>query len=96
METKLSEGSVNRILMGEKVNRPLLQIVLYKAMNQNQNQMKYRFQMTDGIDSCSNFIVVLPELIQRISKGEFEKFTVVQLESYTITNQPQMDRQVKT
>ena len=91
---KLSEGAIARISAGEKVDKPLLQVIIYKQMSSNSGQMKYRFQLSDGVENGNTFIVVLPELIQRISRGEFEKFTVVQLNSYTAQNHQQMDRQV--
>ena len=90
---KLSEGSLSQMLSDQRVDRPVLQIIVYKQMTQSE-PIKYRFQMTDGTEVCSNFIVILPELIQRISRGEFEKFTVVELTAYTLNINKQMERQV--
>ncbi|CAG2113357.1 unnamed protein product, partial [Medioppia subpectinata] len=90
---QLSHGALQQILADQKVNRPVLQIIVYKQMSQS-DQLKYRFQMSDGVETCSNFVIILPELIQRISKGEFEKFTVVELKAYTCTVNPGIGREI--
>jgi len=98
---KLSDGSINKLQNNEMVPDPILQIIFYKPMvpsnkdnNKDNNQVKYRFQLFDGTNSGANFLVIAPNLIERISQGEFEKFTVVQLNDYTISTQQMIDKKV--
>ncbi|XP_054154164.1 replication protein A 70 kDa DNA-binding subunit-like [Oppia nitens] len=91
---KLTAGAIEKIEKNEHVDRAILQIMLYKQMSQQSTQVKYRFQLSDGQQNGSNFIVVVPELIRKIEKGDFEKFTVVELTNYAINNGLQVGRQI--
>ena len=94
----LTEGAIARIEANEKVDKPILQIIVYKLMADNKSQAnsqkKIRFQLSDGVKNGNHFIAILPELIQRIERGDFEKFTVIELTSYLVQTHQQMDRQV--
>ncbi len=96
---KLSEGSISKLMNGEKILSPILQIMLYKEMvskdnNTTNNQIKYRFILNDGINSGNNFLIINPNLIEMIRRGELERFSCIQLNEYTITSQTAIDKRV--
>lgn len=80
----LSRGCISQIVRGQNVDRPVVQLLAYKALNDaSGNENRFRFIITDGEASHAYAMMINGELIERIKKGEFEKFTVVRLDSYT-------------
>lgn len=77
---ELTKGSIARIRNGEKVARPALQILAHKVSPSDPNVC--RLIVSDGDYSDQNFVLIGEEFISRIPKGDFERYTVVQLKSY--------------
>lgn len=80
---QLTGNAIQRILNGEEITRPILQILAYKAVQADgENQFRFRFIMSDGEFSHQCCIMIGEELISRIEKGEFERYTIIQLNQY--------------
>ena len=83
MNPKLTGNAIQRILNGEEINRPVLQILAYKPVQADgDNQFRYRFIMSDGEFTHQCCIMVGEELIKKIEAGEFERYTIIQLNNY--------------
>lgn len=92
MAIQLSEGSVKRILDGELVDKPVLQILGYKKIPGNANSERYRLLVHDGHISHP-FAMLATQLNDKIVKGELERYTVIRLDRY-LCNQVQPDKKV--
>lgn len=91
---KLSEGSISKLMNGEWVADPILQIIYYQKMiSKDNNQIKYRLLLNDGISSGNNFIIIL-NLIETIIREELEQFSCIKLNNYTITPDIDTDKKV--
>lgn len=83
MVLKLTEDAIQRILDGEKIIRPILQVLGFKAVRTESN-LRYRFIMSDGQYMYNNCVMVDEDLISRIEMGDFEKYAVIQLNEYSL------------
>ncbi|KAI1295620.1 Replication protein A 70 kDa DNA-binding subunit [Halotydeus destructor] len=81
MSVQLTKNALQRIVNGENVPRPVLQILAYKSVG-TPDAERYRFIMSDGDSSYQSCIMLGPELIQKLKLGEFERLTVIQLNNY--------------
>lgn len=80
----LTEGALMRILDGEDLVNPVLQILAYKNVGTDATggQERYRLLMSDGM-TVHQFCIMPANLVERLKNGEFEKFTVIRLLKYT-------------
>lgn len=79
----LTTDAIQRILNGEQVERPVLQILAYKKVpSDGKSQVRFRFIMSDGQKSHQCCIMIGDNLIQRVEKGEFERYTILRLDEY--------------
>jgi replication factor A1 len=71
---------------GEKNVESVLQILAYKKVNADANntQERYRFIMSDGEKTHSACLMIGSALVDRVEKGEFERFTIIRVKSYQI------------
>ncbi|RWS26554.1 Replication protein A 70 kDa DNA-binding subunit-like protein [Leptotrombidium deliense] len=84
----LTKDAIARILEGEKVINPRVQVLGYKKVmgdGSDKGQVRYRFLLSDG-KSSHQFCVMMGQLIERIEMGEFERFSVIQLNEYILNS----------
>lgn len=79
---KLSEGSLARIIAGETVEKAVLQILMYRAVQEAKSG--YRFMVSDGMATNQHVMMITPSLVERISKGDFEKYTIIAVNRYLV------------
>ncbi|RWS16997.1 Replication protein A DNA-binding subunit-like protein [Dinothrombium tinctorium] len=79
---KLTQNAISRLLNGENVSKPCLQVLAYKRVV-SEGQPRYRLMLSDGTHSFQTCIMMGP-LIPRLEKGEFERFTIIQLNQYVV------------
>lgn len=72
-----------RILNGELVENPILQVLAYKKVTDGAtNQTKFRFILSDGDNMHQCCIMASEPLVNRVEAGEFERYTVIKLIAY--------------
>lgn len=84
----LTPNAIKRMYEGDKNVEAVLQILAYKKVNadSNNNQVRYRFIMSDGEHTHSAFLMIGPAFVSRIEKGEFERFTIIRLKNYVVNS----------
>lgn len=80
MEVELTNGALKRILSGQVVDKPVLQIMGYKKVTGGGD--RYRMLISDGLN-CYPLAMVATQLKERLVNGEFERYTVVRVDNYT-------------
>jgi len=88
----LTTGSLESIMAGELIDKPVLQILGQKKIAGTQGPDRYRMLLSDGKYSHSSAMLAT-QLNDKITSGELETNTVVQLDKY-ICNPIQADRRV--
>lgn len=79
----LTQNAIQKILNGEAVKNPVLQILAYKKVAaDSKNQVRFRFIMSDGLKSHQCCIMIDHHLITRVEKGDFERYTIIRLDDY--------------
>lgn len=83
----LTQNAISQILQGVDVQKPVLQVLAYKSVPpERDNQQRVRFILSDGTHSHQCCIMVGPQNVARVEKGEFERFALIQLNSYVCNN----------
>ncbi|CAN7938762.1 unnamed protein product [Ixodes hexagonus] len=80
MTSPLTAGSVERILNGETVDKPVLQVLNFKPITGNSTD-RYRLLLSDGV-KCHTYAMLGTQLNSKIIDKEIERFAVVQLDKY--------------
>lgn len=80
MASPLTAGSVERILNGETVDKPVLQVLNFKPITGN-NTDRYRLLLSDGV-KCHTYAMLGTQLNCKIVDKEIERFAIVQLDKY--------------
>ena len=82
--------ALSRILGGEMIEGPIVQVLAYKKVNSPENNgvVKYRFILSDGDNMYQCCIIDGDEHVERIQKGEFERYTLIRLDQYTAKEVP--------
>jgi Replication factor-A protein 1, N-terminal domain len=83
MAISLDEGSLARMLDGAE-EKPTVQILGVRKMNQKGPQERYRMIISDGLNSI-NFAMLGTQLNPRVESGDFSEFTIVKL-AHSITS----------
>lgn len=84
---QLTKNAISQILQGIDVQKPVLQVLAYKSVPPDgDSQQRVRFILSDGTHSHQCCIMVGPQNVARVEKGEFERFAVIQLFSYLVNN----------
>jgi len=92
--SQLSAGAIERIMTGDQVNNPVLQVLGQKriAGNSGQGADRYRLLLSDGVHSHSSAMLAT-QLNDKVDSGELSQFAVIKLVKY-LCNQIQGDRRV--
>ncbi|XP_029834399.3 replication protein A 70 kDa DNA-binding subunit [Ixodes scapularis] len=80
MASPLTGGAVERILNGETVDKPVLQVLNFKPIAGNTTD-RYRLLLSDGV-KCHTYAMLGTQLNSKIIDKEIERFAVVQLDKY--------------
>lgn len=78
----LTAGAIPRILAGETIEDPVLQILAHKGVP-GEGQQRCRFLISDGQHSYQCCIMMGDQLLARVQVGDFDKFTVIKLKNYS-------------
>ncbi|EDV30349.1 uncharacterized protein Dana_GF23244 [Drosophila ananassae] len=79
--SSLSTGVIARIMHGEDVSKPVLQILAIKKINSNADSERYRILISDG-KYFNSYAMLASQLNEMQHKGQLEEFTIVQLDKY--------------
>ncbi|EDV49955.1 replication protein A 70 kDa DNA-binding subunit [Drosophila erecta] len=77
----LSTGVIARIMHGEVVDGPVLQILAIKKINSAADSERYRILISDG-KYFNSYAMLASQLNVMQHNGELEEFTIVQLDKY--------------
>ncbi|XP_016960724.1 replication protein A 70 kDa DNA-binding subunit [Drosophila biarmipes] len=77
----LSSGVIARIMHGEVVDGPVLQILAIKKINSTADSERYRILISDG-KYFNSYAMLASQLNVMQHNGELEEFTIVQLDKY--------------
>ncbi|XP_016925019.4 replication protein A 70 kDa DNA-binding subunit [Drosophila suzukii] len=77
----LSSGVIARIMHGEVVDGPVLQILAIKKINSTADAERYRILISDG-KYFNSYAMLASQLNVMQHNGELEEFTIVQLDKY--------------
>lgn len=77
----LSTGVIARIMHGEVVDAPVLQILAIKKINSAADSERYRILISDG-KYFNSYAMLASQLNVMQHNGELEEFTIVQLDKY--------------
>uniref|UniRef100_A0A2R5LE87 Replication protein A subunit n=1 Tax=Ornithodoros turicata TaxID=34597 RepID=A0A2R5LE87_9ACAR len=80
MGSPLTGGAVQRILDGELVDKPVLQVLNFKPIPGGSSE-RYRLLLSDGV-MCHTYAMLGTQLNEKITSKEVEKFAVIQLDKY--------------
>lgn len=86
----LSPGAISAILDKQRPSNPVLQIIGYKPLtadqmafgNSNNNELRYRLMVGDGLKAHQYCIITNQDLVEDIKTGRLDKFAVVRVTSY--------------
>lgn len=79
----LTPNAIQRLSNGENVPKPVLQILAYKKVPaDSKSGTRFRFIMSDGTKSHQCCIMIGEELISRVERGDFERYTIIRLDEY--------------
>ncbi|KAH8306223.1 hypothetical protein KR018_004774, partial [Drosophila ironensis] len=70
-----------RIMRGEDVSKPVLQILAIKKINSNADSERYRILISDG-KYFNSYAMLASQLNEMQHKGQLDEFTIVQLDKY--------------
>ncbi|KAH8355942.1 hypothetical protein KR200_003721, partial [Drosophila serrata] len=70
-----------RIMHGEDVSKPVLQILAIKKINSNADSERYRILISDG-KYFNSYAMLASQLNEMQHKGQLDEFTIVQLDKY--------------
>ncbi|XP_017073556.1 replication protein A 70 kDa DNA-binding subunit [Drosophila eugracilis] len=79
--SSLSTGVIARIMHGETVEGPVLQILAIKKINSAADSERYRILISDG-KYFNSYAMLASQLNVMQHNGELEEFTIVQLDKY--------------
>ncbi|KAH8355941.1 hypothetical protein KR200_003720 [Drosophila serrata] len=77
----LSSGVIDRIMHGEDVSKPVLQILAIKKINSNEDSERFRIMISDG-KYFNSHAMLASQLNEMQQKGQLDEFTIVQLDNY--------------
>ncbi|KAI8045324.1 replication protein A 70 kDa DNA-binding subunit [Drosophila gunungcola] len=77
----LSAGVIARIMHGEVVDKPVLQILAIKKINSTADAERYRILISDG-KYFNSYAMLASQLNVMQHNGELDEFTIVQLDKY--------------
>ncbi|EDW80816.1 uncharacterized protein Dwil_GK11360 [Drosophila willistoni] len=77
----LSTGVIGRIMQGEDVENPVLQILAIKRINSNVESERYRILISDGM-YFNSYAMLASQLNHLHQAGDLEEFTIVRLDKY--------------
>ncbi|XP_001358758.3 replication protein A 70 kDa DNA-binding subunit [Drosophila pseudoobscura] len=77
----LSSGVIARIMNGDDVVKPVLQILAIKKINSNADAERYRILISDG-KYFNSYAMLASQLNEMQHKGQLDEFTIVQLNKY--------------
>ncbi|XP_014664473.1 PREDICTED: cell death protein 3-like isoform X3 [Priapulus caudatus] len=94
MSYNLTQGAIKRIMNGEELHQPVLQILGIKKLagSQSSGLDRYRLLLSDGQHSIASAMLAT-QLNGLVESGQLEANTVIQLEKY-LCNKVQPDRKV--
>ncbi|KAH8232446.1 hypothetical protein KR032_006970, partial [Drosophila birchii] len=72
---------VQRIMHGEDVQKPVLQILAIKKINSTTDSERYRLLISDG-KYFNSYAMLASQLNEMQHKGQLDEFTIVQLDKY--------------
>ncbi|XP_017036947.1 replication protein A 70 kDa DNA-binding subunit [Drosophila kikkawai] len=81
MVASLSSGVIPRIMHGEDISKPVLQILAIKKINSNADSERYRILISDG-KYFNSYAMLASQLNEMQHKGQLNEFTIVQLDKY--------------
>ncbi|KAH8383419.1 hypothetical protein KR009_008515, partial [Drosophila setifemur] len=70
-----------RIMRGDDVPKPVLQILAIKKINSNADSERYRILISDG-KYFNSYAMLASQLNEMQHKGQLDEFTIVQLDKY--------------
>ena len=71
---ELSKEAIRKICLGEKIEKPVLQIVDFRKLQRDRTQLI----VSDGVNSYSS-VLLTSVASKKISNNEVNKFSIVQL-----------------
>ena len=74
---ELSKEAIRKICLGEKIEKPVLQIVDFRKLQRDRTQLI----VSDGVNSYSS-VLLTSEASKKISNNEVNKFSILQLNNY--------------
>ncbi|XP_034664549.1 replication protein A 70 kDa DNA-binding subunit [Drosophila subobscura] len=77
----LSSGVIARIMNGDDVTKPVLQILAIKKINSNADAERYRILISDG-KYFNSYAMLASQLNEMQHRGQLDEFTIVQLDKY--------------
>lgn len=92
---QLTAGAIERIMTGEQVDGPILQVLGQKRIAGNTGSGgadRYRLLLSDGVNSHSSAMLAT-QLNDKVDSGELSQFAVINLVKF-LCNQIQPDRRV--
>jgi len=94
MANDLTGGSIERIMNGDTVDSPILQVLGQKKIAGNTGSAadRYRLLLSDGVNSHSSAMLAT-QLNEKVDSGELSQFAIIRLDKY-LCNQIQGDRRV--
>ena len=80
----LSTGAVARLIAGDNSFRPTLQVASIKALAGGSGQQRYRFSLTDGVQSINAMPAI--QLNPMIVDGSVKENTVITLTNFQLNS----------
>src|SRR5437868_6914793 len=82
----LTAGAISKILNDEDIKRPVLQVLGYKKMSDDERgQARYRFILSDGENTHQACMLMGNNHAEKVERGELERFTIIRLDSFSAT-----------
>ncbi|XP_012275093.1 replication protein A 70 kDa DNA-binding subunit [Orussus abietinus] len=81
---QLTEGALDRIMNGEDVEKPILQLLGHKAVSSSNAGPRFRLLMSDGV-RVNSFTMLATQLNPMILNNELSEFSICRVERYAIS-----------
>jgi len=85
LANKLTKASLGHILHNIEIVEPIVQLIGYKQVPQNDGSVRYRLSLSDGVYIYKLCIVIDVQLKERFANEEFDQFCLVKLKRYSLT-----------
>lgn len=82
---QLSKGALEQMVNDPTttVEDAILQVLNYRAVADNKGgEDRYRLMISDGVTTHGHVMILSPVLLEKVRRGQVEKFTVIKVKKY--------------